>query len=112
MKSAPGRLISTVIAALLTACAGTPVAVGTRTEGPIATGTERTITGEACGFQLIYVIPININRRAEYAYQALEQAAGGDFITDVQVQEHWTYAFVGTVHCTTFQAKAIRAKTS
>ena len=63
-------------------------------------------------FQRAGLIPVQAAYRAENAYKALEQAAGGDFITDVQVQETWTYAFVGTVHCTVFQAKAIRAKAS
>jgi hypothetical protein len=99
-------------AALLAACAGTPVSLGTRAAGPIPTGEARTITAEACGFQLLLFIPISINSRAERAYQALEAEAGGDFITNVQVKERWTYGFVGTQYCTVLQAKAVRPKSS
>jgi hypothetical protein len=98
--------------ALVAGCAGTPVALGTRVAGPVPTGAERTITAEACGFQLLLFFPIGINDRAERAYQALEAEAAGDFITDVQVQERWTYVFVGTQYCTGLRAKAIRPKSS
>lgn len=110
MKIIKGQLISAVAAMLLTACAGTPVSLGTYANGPTPNGIERTIEAEACGFQLLLLIPIGVNDRAKHAYQMLEAQAGGDFITDVQVQERWTYAFVGTRYCTALRAKAIRAK--
>ena len=112
MRNALGRLTGVALAALLAACAGVPVSVGSRADGPIPKGTERTISAEACGFQLFSFIPINVNQRADTAYKELEEAAAGDFITDVQVQEHWKYAFVGTVYCTVFQAKAIHPSPS
>jgi hypothetical protein len=110
MKRINRQLAGIATAGLLAACAGTPVSMGTRVTGPIPTGTERTITAEACGFQLFLFIPININSRAERAYQALDEQAGGDFITNVQVQERWTYGFVGTQYCTVLRAKAVRQK--
>ena len=102
------RLILGVATVLLSACAGTPVALGTRTAGPVPTGTERVITAEECGFQLLLLIPIRINERMKRAYESLEEQAGGDFITDVQVQERWGWWFVGTSYCTALRAKAIR----
>ena len=102
---------STVILAaalLLSACAGAPVALGTRVNGPTPTGVQRTIEAKACGFQLLIFIPIGINTRAERAYQELEAKAEGDFITDVQVQEKWTYGFVGTQYCTVLRAMAVK----
>lgn len=75
-------------------------------------GAERTITAEACGFQFLLFFPLEINTRAQRAYQALEAEAAGDFITDVQVRERWTYGFVGTQYCTALRAKAIRPKSS
>ena len=110
MKTINRQLAGIVTAALLAACTGIPVALGTRAAGPVPTGAERTITAEACGFQLLLFIPININDRAQRAYQALEAEAGGDFITNVQVQERWTYGFVGTQYCTGLQAKAVKPK--
>lgn len=110
MKTIHRLLAGSVSAALLAACAGTPVSLGTRVTGPIPTGAVRTITAEACGFQLLLFIPIKINSRAQRAYRELEEKAGGDFITNVQVQERWTYGFVGTQYCTVLQAKAVRPK--
>jgi hypothetical protein len=57
--------------------------------------------------QLLLFIPIRVNNRMLRAYSALEAQAGGDFITDVQIQERWTYLFVGTNYCTALRAKAI-----
>lgn len=95
---------------LLAGCAGTPVQLGSRVTGAVPTGESRTISAEACGFQLLLFIPIAVNGRLEAAYSALEAKAGGDFITDVEVQERWTYGFVGTSYCTELRAKAIRAR--
>ena len=106
-------LLAVVVTTLLTACAGNPVSIGTRlNDGTPPKGVERTIKAEACGFQLLLFIPISINGRAERAYQELEEQAGGDFITDVQIQERWTYALVGTVYCTSLRAKAIQTKSN
>jgi len=110
MKAWTNRLAVVTACTLLAACAGRPVALGTRINGPVPTGTERTITAEACGFQLFLLIPININDRLARAYESLEAQAGGDFITDVQVQESWGWRFVGTSYCTALKAKAVRPK--
>ena len=98
-----------LISLLVVGCAGNPVKLGSRVSGPTPIGQSRTITGEACGFQLLLFIPMKVNDRAERAYTQLENAAGGDFITDVKVQESWTYGYVGTLYCTKMQATAIRS---
>lgn len=104
------RLLTATLASvvLLSACAGTPVALGNRTTASLPAGEVRSISAKACGFQLLLVIPININDRMERAYGLLQGQAGGDFITDVEVKESWTYALVGTSYCTTLQAKVVR----
>lgn len=103
------KILGLLGAALIVAgCAGTPVALGTRGAGPSPTGASRTISAESCGFQLLLFIPIAINGRLERAYRDLEGRAAGDFITDVEVQESWSYGFVGTSYCTTLRAKAVR----
>ena len=96
--------------ALLAGCAGSPVMLGTPVAGKVPTGESREISAEACGFQLLLLIPIAINGRLESAYSMLEAKAGGDFITDVEVQERWTYGLVGTAYCTELRAKAIHAR--
>ena len=112
MKTVFRHLMLTATASLLAACAGAPTSLGTRVSTPLPDGPERVITAEACGFQLLLFIPININDRMQRANRALEAQADGAFITDVKVQESWAYGFVGTVYCTTLQAKASRAKSS
>ena len=111
MKTLTLRLaLAATTLALLAGCAGRPVMLGTPVTGKVPTGESRTITAEACGFQLLLFIPIAINGRLESAYGMLEAKAGGDFITDVEVQERWTYGFVGTSYCTELRAKAIHAR--
>jgi hypothetical protein len=106
------RLLPAALAlGVLSACSGIPVALGSHQDGPPPAGAARQINAESCGFQLFSFIPIGVNGRAAQAYADLEVAAAGDFITDVKVQETWTYAFVGTSYCTKLQAKAIRRST-
>jgi hypothetical protein len=70
----------------------------------------RSIEASANGFQLLLFIPISINDRQMRAYSLLRDQAGDDYITDIKVQESWTYALVGTVHKTTIKAKAYPRK--
>lgn len=107
MKAIFKNITIILIAAFIAGCAGTPVQLGTRSSTPVPTGTSREISAEACGTQLLLFIPIGLNNRMSRAYSELEAQAGGDFITDVQIRERWTYIFVGTNYCTTLQAKAI-----
>jgi hypothetical protein len=96
--------------AILSGCAGVPTTVGSKVNASLPTGTAREISGTACGFQLLLFIPININDRLQKANAQLTAEAAGDFITDVQIQESWSYGFVGTSYCTTLKAQAIKAK--
>ena len=90
-------------------CTGAPIQLSTVKGGStenIDFETGRDITAEASGFQLLLFIPININDRHARAYSLLESKASGDYISNVQVKESWTYGFVGTVYTTTITAKA------
>jgi hypothetical protein len=71
----------------------------------------RLLQASASGFQLLLLIPININNRQERAYQIIRDQAGSDFITDVKIKESWTYAFVGTIYTTAIEAIAYPHKT-
>jgi len=64
----------------------------------------RPVEGSSTGFQLLCLIPIGINDRHEEAYWRLKRAAGNDFVTDIKVQESWTWAYIGTIHKTTLTA--------
>lgn len=87
-------------------CSGTPVHIASQSpklyEHTKDQGSQ--ITASASGFQLLLFIPIEINERQERAYQLLKAQAGGGYITDVKIQESWTYALVGTVYTTTMTA--------
>jgi hypothetical protein len=64
----------------------------------------RHISSEACGFQLLFLIPIMTNGREARAYDQLYVQAQGGYITDVHVEESWFYGFVGTGYCTKLTA--------
>lgn len=102
------KIVLFTMMAALSGCAGTPVQLGSKLNGVQPQGTVREISARACGFQLLLLIPISVNNRQERAYKELEQKAAGDYITDVQVSESWSYGFVGTSYCTTLKANAIR----
>lgn len=110
MKIVQKSLGLAVLAALLGGCAGVPTPMGSRSTGPVPSGPARAIQAESCGFQLFGFIPIAINGRQQRAYESLEAAAAGDFITDVEIQDSWGYRFVGNTYCTALRAKAIQTK--
>lgn len=97
-----------VVAVLLSACAGAPVALGTRAAEGKGAGPGRAITAEACGFQLLLFIPVGVNDRLERAYGSLQVQAAGDIISDVRVKERWGWRVIGTSYCTTLEAKAFK----
>jgi hypothetical protein len=97
-------------------CAGVPINFGgndpnfDRTNVDFSKGRE--IMGSASGFQLLTFIPINLNSRHKGAYNALRAMAGRDYITDIKIEESWTYCFVGTLYTTTMKAMAYPNKTN
>lgn len=70
----------------------------------------RKIEASASGLQLLLLIPIGINDRHDRAFGILRGQAGDSYITDIKVEESWTYAFVGTVYTTRIQAMAYQYK--
>lgn len=95
---------------VLSGCAGRPIELGptnTKTNlTDIDFNNGRNLSATASGFQLLLLIPIQINSRHERAYQILQGQAGGDYITDIEIQESWGWGFVGTIYTTTIKAKA------
>lgn len=108
MKSLSKLTMLAILAAIVfnAGCAGTPVKVGDPVGQDFDATKGRSISATASGFQLFLLIPIRTNSRQMRAYQALLAKARGDYITDIKVQESWTYAFVGTVYTTTIKATA------
>jgi len=88
-------------------CVGTPVTFKSMPDNKYDATKGRTITGSACGFQLLFIIPIRINDRYERAYAELLNDAGpGAYVTDINVSERWKYGLVGTAYCTDLKATA------
>lgn len=107
----PGNVLRSLtilvaVAAMLSACSGTSVRFGPMSGVKYDASRGRQISAEACGFQLLLLIPTNNNTRANRAYLQLLKEAGPDYVTDIKVRERWTYAFVGTLYCTSMQAMA------
>jgi len=97
---------------LLSACNSVPVQFGPQGDEKYDVTKPRTVSAEACGFQLLLLIPIRTNSRAARAVAVLRQQAGEDYVADIKVREEWTYAFAGTLYCTYIEATAYpRGKT-
>ena len=100
--------MSATLCLVATACASAPVTFKSTamTDQKYDLTKERTITGSACGFQLLLFFPIMVNQRTGIAYNELMAKAGSDYVTDFKIRERWIYAFVGTVYCTDLEATA------
>jgi hypothetical protein len=108
----PGLAIACL---LLAACSGAPIKTGATNQridaAEIDFSKGRKISASASGFQLLLLIPISINDRHERAYRTLLSQAGSDYVTDIKINESWTYALVGTMYKTTLEAMAYPQKT-
>jgi hypothetical protein len=91
-------------------CAGTPIKFGGNhpnfDPANVDFSLGREIEATASGFQLLVFIPIAVNSRHETAYRELREKAGKDYITNIRIEETWTYGFVGTFFTTTIRATA------
>ncbi|MBI1823339.1 MAG: hypothetical protein HY200_01800 [Nitrospirae bacterium] len=88
-------------------CAGQPVRFGELSEPKYDVTKPKIVSSSACGFQLLLLIPINVNSRARLAYDSLVEQAGPDYVVkNIKVQEKWYYALIGTVYCTEFEGTA------
>jgi hypothetical protein len=91
-------------------CASDPIRFNEAPTKTIDFSKGRHISGEFCGFQLLWLIPIKTNGREARAYTELLAQARGDYITDIQIEERWFYGFVGTGYCTKLTATAYPLK--
>lgn len=89
---------------LIAACSSVPIRFNQAPDKPIDLSKGHQISSEACGFQLLLLIPIQTNGRADRAYADLVMQSQGGYITDVQVEESWFYGLVGTGYCTKLTA--------
>jgi len=101
---------------LIQGCMGTPVRFNEANQKikleDVDFSHGRSVEASASGFQLLLLIPISINDRHERAFNILKGQAGDAYITDIKIEESWTYALVGTVYTTRIQAMAYPYKKS
>jgi hypothetical protein len=99
-------LLITAVSLLMVGCAGKPITFQSvppqKYENVKDKGRE--ISASASGFQLLLLIPIDINDRHERAYELLKAQAGNGYMTNIRIEESWTYALVGTSYKTTLKA--------
>lgn len=117
IAKACGRIVVFLVFLLFAqGCMGTPVRFNEANRGikleDVDFGRGRSIEASASGFQLLLLIPISINDRHNRAFSILKGEAGDCYITDIKIEESWTYAFVGTVYTTRIQAMAYPYKKS
>lgn len=105
-------LFIVAVSMLMGGCAGNPVTLKSFPVKDVSLESARPISAEACGFQLLLLIPISINSRLERAYSELAEKAGRDSIANLSVEEYWRYAFVGTTYCTRLEAVAYKKTAS
>jgi len=100
-------MMCVVLFILAAGCVGAPVTFKSLTDVKYDATKGRTVSGSACGFQLLFFIPIKFNDRHERAYAELLNDAGpGYYVTEISVSERWTYGLVGTAYCSDLKATA------
>ncbi|EQA44285.1 putative lipoprotein [Leptospira broomii serovar Hurstbridge str. 5399] len=84
---------------------------------PKLTGNEkviRRVNGEACGFlglafTAYNFLPIMHNSRVDRAYSnALMQAPGAVALTNITIEESWTWILLGTLRCLKISGDAVQ----
>ncbi len=101
-------LVTFLSAATLVACSSGPVKLDRNTlaAAPVD-GQRRSIESEACGFQLLYLVPLGVNSQHRRAVEKLYEEADGDYVQDIRLVDHWGYGFVGTNYCVQLTATAV-----
>ncbi len=115
MKINKSIIVALILGCLaLSGCAGRPIHLDGDNQQVDLSSIDftkgRDLSASASGFQLLLLIPININDRHERAFQMLRGQAGNDYITDIKIEESWAWGFVGTLYKTTIEAKAFPRK--
>jgi hypothetical protein len=112
MKARDRHLAIVCLGALLGACSSPLVRLGEPPPANIDRTAGRPVSASSCGFQLLQLIPLNTNRRADKALQKVRAQAGADYVGDVQVTEKWYYGVIGSVYCTQLDAQAYPTRSS
>jgi len=101
-------LIQFILASVISGCASDPITIKSYQAKDLILTSGHQVSSEACGFQLLMLIPIKINSRYERAFDDLIELAPNEAITSLSIQEDWTYCYVGTLYCTKLRATAYK----
>jgi len=70
------------------------------------------VTGDACGLLLLGMLPVNVNDRAERAYDSALKRAHATSLTDTALTETWYFTPVGPAICTSVDGVALVRSTT
>jgi hypothetical protein len=98
--------LAAVALSSLAGCVFRPIHLGPAEHVAYDASRPREVSGHACGFMLAGIIPIALSDRDERAYRVMTEDARGDYIAQIDVQEHMAYAFAGWVICTNLRGTA------
>lgn len=93
------------LSVLILACAGKTTRFNNEDPSHFDMTRGGPVKAEACGFQLLSIIPIATNDRQQRAVNDLHNR-GDYYFGEIRVQEYWAWALLGTVHCTKILATA------
>jgi hypothetical protein len=65
------------------------------------------VSGEACGLLALGFIPVNVNERAERAYERALEKAHATSLTDTALTESWVFTPIGPEVCTEVRGTAL-----
>lgn len=105
-------LITILLSAFVFGCAGTPVHFSDAPIDKIDLSRERHVTAKAASVHLFDLIPIGINDRHVNAYEKLQAEAGNDYLTNIKIQDSWSWVVIGHKYTTVLTADAYPEKTS
>jgi hypothetical protein len=100
--------VAATLAGLAVGCTGSPIRVGSvdpergLTDFDLEHG--RRVEAKATGFQVLLFLPIQVNSRHERAWQIILRQADRGHVTDVEIEEIWAWALVGTLYTTRIRA--------
>lgn len=101
-----------LFALALSACTGTPAALGPREPVAYDANDRVDYSVTECGAQLLLFFPIMTNDRVARAMALVEERAGDRYIASVRLRERWTYLVFGEIQCTDVVAATYGRPTS
>ncbi len=101
MNAARARAVCVaLLASVSSACAGTPVSLGSAEPAAYVASDRVDYSATECGAQVLLFLPVLTNDRVGRAMELIERRAGDRYIANVRLRERWTYLVFGEILCT------------